>query len=204
MVDETKSSNESERDVDFSQLESSGEAVTRSEEGREVPSDIGEQAVRAELAKVTAERDDFQDKYLRALADAENIRKRAIKERSELIKYQGEQIVVDLLGVIDDFDLAMSSTANLAEAGGDLQKFRQGVEMIQKRFLEVLGKWDVRGESAVGKPFDPVRHEAISKISSADAEPGSVVNELKRAFFYKDKLIRPGQVIVAVAATEQS
>lgn len=198
MAEETKSETEGERDVDFSQLESAGEAT----EGRDVPADIAEQAVRAELAKIIAERDDFQDKYLRALADAENIRKRAIKDRSELIKYQGEQIVIDLLGVIDDFDLALTSTAGLAETDGELQKFRQGIEMIQKRFLEVLGKWDVRGESAVGKPFDPSRHEAISKITSPDAAPGNVVNELKKAFFYKDKLIRPGQVIVAVAANE--
>jgi molecular chaperone GrpE len=125
------------------------------------------------------------------MADADNIRKRAVKDRSELLKYQGEQIISDLLTVVDDFELA------LANSGTELDKFRQGVEMIHKRFLDVLGKWDVRGESAIGKLFDPTRHEALSKIASADFESGKVVNELKKAFFYKDKLIRPGQVVVA-------
>lgn len=190
MVDETKSDSEAnstsgdERDVDFSQLEVGSD-------GSIVGGDMNESTAGPELAQVLAERDDFQDKYLRALADAENIRKRAIKERSELIKYQGEQIVTDLLTVVDDFELALSNS------GTDLEKFKQGVEMIHKRFVDVLGKWDVRGESAIGKQFDPNRHEALSKISVPDAESGSVVNELKKAFFYKDKLIRPGQVVVA-------
>lgn len=185
MANETKSGAGDERDVDFSQLNSPDSAASAEN-----------LASSEQVARITAERDDFHDKYLRALADAENIRKRALKERSDLIKYQGEQIVTDLLSVVDDFELA------LANSGSELEKFRQGVEMIHKRFIEVLGKWDVRGESAIGKAFDPSKHEAISKISSVDAEPGSVVNELKKAFYYKDKLIRPGQVIVAVSGNE--
>jgi molecular chaperone GrpE len=186
VVDETNSDSGDERDVDFSQLEVGDDGTIVSADG--VPS---QGASSADMAQIVAERDDFHDKYLRALADAENIRKRAIKERSELIKYQGEQIVTDLLSVVDDFELA------IANSGTELDKFKQGVEMIHKRFLDVLGKWDVRGESAIGQQFDPNRHEALSKIAVADAASGSVVNELKKTFFYKDKLIRPGQVVVA-------
>lgn len=188
MADDTKSSAEDERDVDFSKLSANA--------ADGVGGDDQTAGGAEQFAALIAERNDLNDKYLRALADAENIRKRAVKERSDLIKYQGEQIIVDLLSVVDDFELA------LANSGTEIEKFRQGVEMIHKRFLEVLGKWDVRGESAVGRSFDPVKHEAISKVSSPDAEPGSVVNELKKAFFYKDKLIRPGQVIVAVSEND--
>jgi molecular chaperone GrpE len=64
-------------------------------------------------------------------------------------------------------------------------------------FVERLGKWDVRGESGVGLPFDPQRHAAISRVPGADVKPGTIVGELKKAYFYKDKLIRPGEVVVA-------
>lgn len=186
MADETKSSADGERDVDFSELELGPDASVHDQVDATPSSESSEM-----LAKVIAERDDFQDRYLRALADADNIRKRAIKERSEMLKYQGEQIIIDLLTVVDDFELA------LANSGTDLDSFRQGIEMIHKRFIDVLGKWDVRGESAIGKNFDPNRHEALSKIPVPDTESGKVVNELKKAFFYKDKLLRPGQVVVA-------
>jgi molecular chaperone GrpE len=186
VADETNSDTGNERDVDFSQLEVGDDGTIVAADGGEVQS-----VPSPDLAQIIAERADFQDKYLRALADAENIRKRAIKERSELIKYQGEQIVTDLLAVVDDFELA------LANSGTELDKFKQGVEMIHKRFIDVLGKWDVRGESAIGQQFDPNRHEALSKVAVPDAVSGSVVNELKKTFFYKDKLIRPGQVVVA-------
>lgn len=185
MTNENKSEAGEELNVDFSQLEVGADGVTTIAEG-----ETGSME-QANIAKLTAERDDFQDKYLRALADAENIRKRAMKERSDLLKYQGEQIVADLLTVFDDFELA------LANPGADLEKFRQGIEMIHKRFMDALSKWDIKGESALGKPFDPSRHEALGKVVSAESAPGSVINELKRAFYYKDKLIRPGQVIVA-------
>ncbi len=190
-------------DVDFSQLDAShriegqemvsniaGMAEDNAQDGGEEGAS-GSAATGVDVGQLMRERDEFQDKYLRALADADNIRKRAMRERADLLKYQGEQIVTDLLTVVDDFELA------LTHSGAELDKFKQGIEMIHKRFIDVLGKWEVRGESAIGKAFDPNRHEALSKIPAADAPSGSVVNELKKAFFYKDKLIRPGQVVVA-------
>ncbi|MDZ4785922.1 MAG: nucleotide exchange factor GrpE [bacterium] len=145
----------------------------------------------SELEKARSEAKDSYEKYLRALADFDNYKKRVIKERSDLIKYGGEQIIVDLLEVIDNFERA--SLARESDAG----QLRIGMEMIHKSFLDVLSKNGVRSDSAVGKNFDPQFYQALSQVASPDVKPGTIVSELKKAYFYKDKLIRVGQVVVA-------
>jgi molecular chaperone GrpE len=151
-----------------------------------------------ELAALKAEVLDLRDKYLRALADFENFRKRSQKERSDLLKYQGEYLVVDLLEVKDSFERALENP------GSDLEKFKEGVRLIDKQFADVLGKWDVRGESSIGKEFDPNRHRAIGKAKVEGQKPNTVIGELKRPYLYKDKLIRVGEVMVSEAPAESS
>jgi molecular chaperone GrpE len=145
----------------------------------------------AESAALAKELSEMRDRYVRLMADFENFKKRALKEQSELLKYQGERVIVDLLEVLDNLELALNHSS------ADAEKLKTGLEMIQKMFVERLGKWDVRGESGVGLPFDPQRHAAISRVPGADVKPGTIVGELKKAYFYKDKLIRPGEVVVA-------
>ena len=160
-----------ERDVDFSK------------------SPVG--VLEAELSEARAETKENYDKYLRALAELENYKKRVVKERSELLKYQGDRIFVDILDVVDDLDRAMD------HLDADPQQLKSGIELIHKRFIDVLSKWDVRGETAVGKEFNPTFQSAISKIKSPNVAPGTIVGELKKTYFYKDKLIRHGEVVVA-------
>ncbi len=151
----------------------------------------------SDLTSLEKELRDTQEKYLRSLADFENHRKRALKERSELVKYQGEAIFRDLLEVVDNFDLALS------HLDCDAQQMRKGIEMIHQMFSAFLSKWEVKGVSSVGQNFDPSAQNAISTAPAVEGlEPGQVVAELKKAYFYKDKLIRPGDVIVAVASGE--
>lgn len=134
---------------------------------------------------------DMKDRYLRLMADFENFKKRALKEQSELLKYQGERVVVDLLEVLDNLELA------LAHSSAEYDKLKQGLEMVHRMFVERLGRWEIRGESSVGREFDPHRHSAISRVPGNSAKPGTVVGELKKPYFYKDKLIRVGEVVVA-------
>ena len=186
-----------ERDVDFSTLSAAGGASEgadgeTSSSSNDSSSNKGEVAkLRAELEAVRAEIADHKDKYLRALAELENYKKRAMKERSELIKYQGERILADLVEVLDNLGLA------LKYKDGEADKLRAGLEMVHKLFLDTLAKWEVRPESALGRPFDPNKFEALSKIPVDDAVPGTVINEFKVAYMYKDKLLRPGSVVVA-------
>jgi len=98
---------------------------------------------------------------------------------------------VELLEVLDNLELALShSTA-------DHDKLKEGLEMVHKMFVDRLGRWEIRGESGMGNQFDPHKHAAISKVPGNDAQPGTIVGELKKPYFYKDKLIRVGEVVVA-------
>jgi molecular chaperone GrpE len=134
---------------------------------------------------------EMRDRYLRLMADFENFKKRALKEQSELLKYQGERVVVDLLEVLDNLELA------LTHSSAEYDKLKQGLEMVHKMFIERLGRWDIRGEESMGKEFDPHKHSAISRVPGNSTKPGTIVGELKKPYFYKDKLIRVGEVVVA-------
>ena len=141
---------------------------------------------------------EYREKYLRALAELENYKKRALKDRAELLKYQGERVLYDLLEVMDNLELA------LKHAEANPEKLKEGVLMIHKQFAEVLKRWEVKSESALGRDFDPAKFSAISRVAVHDAQPGTVIGELKKAYFYKDKLLRPGEVVVADAGQTES
>jgi molecular chaperone GrpE len=151
----------------------------------------GLEAQKQELEQQVAEN---RDRYVRLFADFENFKKRALKEQSELLKYQGERIVVDLLEVVDNLELALSHSS------ADGNALRTGLEMVLKQFVDKLARWEIRGESAMGAQFDPQKHSAISRVPGKEA--GVIVGELKKPYFYKDKLIRCGEVVVAVAGDE--
>jgi molecular chaperone GrpE len=178
------------RDADFSKLDDEGlEDVTEEE--------VEESEMGAALEEAQAEAAANNNKYLRALADLENYKKRALKERSDLIKYQGEKIFAEILEVIDNIELALNYSDS------EPQKLKEGLELIHKMFLDTLGKWEVRPETAIGKPFDPNKQEAISKIPTDEVDPGVVIQELKKTFFYRDKLLRPGEVVVSTEVADE-
>ncbi|WKZ57387.1 MAG: nucleotide exchange factor GrpE [Bdellovibrionota bacterium] len=180
------SSTSRERDADFSKLAQVDEAAQK------------------RIAELEQQLSTEHDNYLRALAELENYRRRAMKERSELLKYQGERVFADLIEVVDNFELALKHAEAAESDQSKAVEFRKGVELIHKMFLDILARWEVRAESGVGKEFDPARYEAISKVAVDDAKPGTIVNELKKAYLYKDKLLRVGSVVVAAAREESN
>lgn len=159
-------------------------------------SDDGDDGDDSEGGAVAVELAELKDKYLRLLADFENHKKRTLKERSEMLKYQGERVFIDLLEVVDNFDRAM------AFIDSDPEQVKVGVKLIHKALHDLLTKWEVRGETAIGTLFDPYRHNAISKVPSDTVPAGQVVDEVKKCFVYKDKILRTGEVVVAVAPSE--
>lgn len=187
---------EEDRDINFSdesfsdQSYNEGAASDESSEGADSPSEIDR--LKSELAE-------SKDKYLRALADFENFKKRSLKERSDLLKYEGAKIVTDLLEVLDNLELALD------HAESDPSKLADGIKMIHKLFIDSLGKWEIRSKSAIDKDFDPTTQNAISKVPAQDPKSvGKVISEFKKPYFYKDKLIRPGEVVVAVSDEDNS
>jgi molecular chaperone GrpE len=164
------------------------------EDNTEPNQDINGESQQAGQETLEVQLIEAQDRYLRLAADFENFKRRALKEQSEVLKYQGEKIVVDMLEVLDNLELALTHSSASQET------LKTGLEMVLKLFIEKLNKWQIRGESSVGAKFDPQKHAAISRVPGA--ESGVIVGELKKPYYYKDKMIRCGEVIVATAGDE--
>jgi len=136
-----------------------------------------------------------QDRLLRLQADFENFRRRSTKERLEVSQYGHQNLVKDLLGTVDNLERAIGHARGSGVA--DLESLLQGVELVQKELLTILGKHGVVQIEAVGKVFDPAVHEAMAQAPDGSVEPNTVVEELQKGYQLRDRLIRPSRVIVA-------
>lgn len=145
-----------------------------------------------EILELRSRLEEAQDKYLRAVAELENSKKRAAKERSELLRYAGEPLARDLLEVVDQLELAVSH-----ESVGSVEEFLQGVNLVLERFRAILRQHQIVDESSLNQSFDPAKHEAMTTVPRDDMAPGLVTDELRKAYFYKDKLLRAAQVVVS-------
>lgn len=136
--------------------------------------------------------------YLYLLAEFDNYRKNAIKERSDLVKYGSEKLVREFLNILDNFERAIEAS------NGEKSPLRDGVHMIFTDLRQLLQKYGVEELKSEGQPFDPSVHEALSSEPRADMEPGRVARVLKKAYKMHDKILRPAQVTVSVAAGESA
>ena len=150
-------------------------------------------AKEAELDALRKDAVENYDKYLRAMADIDNLKKRFAKERSELLRYAGENIARDLLDVVDN--LGRAASQDIAESG--VAEFKKGVGLVLEEFVSILKRHGITTESSIGKEFDPNKHDALVSQPTSDADPGIILEELKQAYFFKDKLLRPAQVVVS-------
>lgn len=161
----------------------------------EFPETTGEGAadVTDELQALIAERDDYKDKWARARADMDNYRRRMQREMEEDRKYAGLPLLKAVLPGIDGLHLALRA-ASTAKNADELIK---GVEMVSRQFDAALIAVGVTPIAAVGEPFDPNRHEAISQRPSADHPPMTVLDEVERGYTLHDRVVRPTKVIVS-------
>jgi molecular chaperone GrpE len=150
------------------------------------------------LKKAQEEAAENYDRFLRASADFENYKKRVAKEKSDLIRYGNEELLRELLPVIDNLERALGH----ADAEGNEEGIRSGLEMTLQQFLGILQRFGVTPVSAEGERFDPNRHEAIMEQATGDHAPGHVVSELEKGYLLNDRLVRPAKVIVAKAPTD--
>jgi molecular chaperone GrpE len=145
-----------------------------------------------ELATLKNENAELKKEKLYLLADFDNYRKQAIKERSDLMKYGSEPIIREFLTVLDNLERA-ASTEVTPET---LASYKSGLDMIVTQFKKVLERFGVEEVDALGQPFDPNMHEALSSENNSDLPPNSVSQVLKKAYKLKGKIIRPAQVVV--------
>ena len=160
--------------------------------GAEVPGETVE-----ELRRQLEEK---QDRLLRALAEAENFKRRTQRERDESVRYANETLLRDLIPVLDNLDRALEAARTTGGASGVVG----GVELIQRELLKVLERSGVTRYSALGQPFDPTRHEAIARVVSAQAKPGTVVAETMPGYLLHNRVLRAALVSVAAAPDEDN
>jgi molecular chaperone GrpE len=149
--------------------------------------------------KISAERDEFKDKYLRGLAEMDNFRKRMKKEKEEFQKYVLNEFFLDLLQIYDNLERALKAKGVENDKG-----LISGVEMIRKQFLDLLKKYQVLEIDALGKHFDPAFHEALSKEEREGITQPVVLEIYQKGFTYNGKLLRPAMTKVAIPSMKKS
>jgi molecular chaperone GrpE len=147
-------------------------------------------ALRGELEQVRGERDQLLDRLARLQAEFENARRRDGKERADLRDYAVQGAVEPFLGVMDNFQLALKS-------GGTAEQLRAGVELILKQMEEALRGLNVQAVETVGTQFDPRMHEALGSIETKEFPDHQVLEEIRKGYKIREKLLRPALVRIA-------
>jgi molecular chaperone GrpE len=153
-----------------------------------------ENGLEAKVAGLEKEKKDNWDRYLRAAADLENLRKRQRRELEDAKLESKGKVLKEMLPVVDNLERAIEHAT--AQAGAN--PIVEGVQLVLRQFLTAFERLDVTPVEAAGQPFDPNLHEAISQMDS-DAAPGTVVQVLQRGYKAGDRLLRPALVVVAKA-----
>jgi len=148
-----------------------------------------------ELKAQAAKAAEHWDRLVRITADLENYKKRAARERQEAIKYANEALMQKLLPVLDNFEAALAAVQS--SGAENTQSLLTGVGMIQQQLRSVLTEAGLEEVEAHGKPFDPNFHEAVSQAESAEHPEGHVMQQLRKGYRLRDRLLRPATVVVA-------
>jgi molecular chaperone GrpE len=158
-------------------------------------SDDQEPTLEEQLAAAIAERDANLDRWHRAEAECENVRKRMRRELEEARKYESLGLSRDILPALDNLQRAIDAAGQTH----NLDQLIEGVELVAKQFQDALNKHQVIAIDAVNKPFNSEQHEAMQQVPSADHPPMTVIQELEQGYTLHDRLVRPSKVIVSKA-----
>jgi molecular chaperone GrpE len=143
-------------------------------------------------ATLQAKADENWQKYVRAAAELENVRKRAARDVENAHKFALERLAVELLAVRDSLEMGLA-----AGDDADVESLRQGKEATLKQLVTIMERFGVEELDPQGEPFDPGLHEAMTMQPSADLEPGSVVTVVQKGYALNGRLLRPARVVVA-------
>ena len=140
-----------------------------------------------------AEYEERSDRMLRTIADYENLKKRAVREKAEFFKFAVEGVIKDLILIVDSIERGIES----GKESKDFDSLNEGIQLIHKQLGELLKKRDVTVIEAQGEPFDPNLHEAVMHIESEEVEENAVIEEFQRGYLLHDRVIRPSMVSVS-------
>ena len=153
------------------------------------PAQLEDLKTRAEKA------DEHWQRLLHTTADFDNFKKRAAREKQDAIRYANEGLLEKLVPVMDNFDAALAAAQS--NAPGSAQSLQTGVAMIFQQLKKALTESGLEEVDAAGQVFDPNLHEAVSQQDSAEVAEGSVLQQLRKGYKLRDRLLRPATVVVA-------
>lgn len=151
----------------------------------------GDEAAEDEVEALRAELEQTRAQFLRARADYQNLERRSQEERREFGRYQITSMVLNLLPVLDDLERALEVGDQTID--GAATAWLEGVQLVQQKFRGVLEAAGVTEIEAMGQPFDPERHEAVTTAPGPD---GQVIEVMRRGYMLQDRVIRPASVVV--------
>jgi len=147
-----------------------------------------------EMDQLMAERDDFEDKYLRAAAEVSNMNNRFKKEREQMLKYDGQKLATAVLPVLDNLERALQTDVS----GDAAESLKKGVEMVVTHLQQALKENGVEEIGNDDDHFDPTIHQAVQTVPADDDHPANtVVQVLQKGYRLKDRVLRPAMVVVA-------
>ena len=197
MAEETMVQGTDERELAL-ETEEAQELRAEGADSQEAAGDVTDAAaLKAELEQVKGERDQLVDRVARLQAEFENSRRREVKERQDVRDYAVQNAVEPFLGVMDNFQLAL-------KAEGSVEQLRAGVELILRQMDEALKGLNVQAVESVGAQFDPRVHEALGSIETAEYPDHQVIEEIRKGYKLRDKLLRPALVKIAVNGKQVS
>lgn len=145
------------------------------------------------LSQLQEKYDELNNSYLRLHAEFDNFRKRTLKEKSELIKNGGERVLLDIIGLVDDFERALTAL----HAAEDKDAMLEGIDLIYGKFITFLGQHGVKEIESIGLPFDADRFEAVTTIpAQEETQKGMVIDCIQKGYELNEKIIRFPKVIV--------
>ncbi|MFH1349786.1 MAG: nucleotide exchange factor GrpE [Pseudomonadota bacterium] len=177
-----------------SELEKQEELTEKINESGEKPlEEMTQGELIGKVKEVQRESGKNYDLYLRSQAEIENIKRRGKREKEDWIKYANETLIKEILPVIDNLEKAISHSDN----ENALHALREGIELTLKGLKDTLSKSGLEEVKALGEPFDPNFHEAVSEQGDANVKPGIILHELQRGYILNKRLIRPAMVVVS-------
>jgi len=147
-----------------------------------------------QLKERAAKADEYRERLLREAADFDNYKKRAARERQDSVTYANENLLQKLIPVLDTFEMALAATAS---DGASAQSLQTGVLMVYNQLKSALADAGLQEIDARGKVFDPNLHEAVSQQESAEVPDGEVMQQIRKGYMFRNRLVRPAGVIVA-------
>ena len=146
-----------------------------------------------DLVQVNQKCEELNDKNLRLMAEFDNFRKRTLKEKSELIKNAGENVFVNILPLVDDFERAMKAM----ETTEDIEAVKEGIDLIYSKFMSFLNTNGVKVIPTDNEPFDVDKHEAVTLYPApTEDQKGKIIDCLTRGYTLNEKVIRFAKVVV--------